>query len=203
MDFLHERRIADIRESQGDVGSAFMDLTYLYSNKIFHFLSHEGLINDKDSSQTLSSFLEVVSFVNCWIEMEVKRRVPRQRLEDLNLVFSSIKTSWGLFFADPPEGPRLQSESVESICVIMTRRCDQYHSLYLSDLQTYGWLRAFRACCAALLENVLPGYRIKRGGLDKDQEMADDLDEPVIGYIGEMLYDLDRDVHIILVQDKP
>jgi hypothetical protein len=134
--------------------------------------------------------------------MEVKRRTPRQRLEDLNLVFSSIKTSWGLFFADPPEGPRLQGESVESICIIITRRCDQYHSLYLSDLQNYGRLRAFRACCAALLENVLPGYRIKREGLDKDQEMADDLHESVIGYIGEMLYDLDRDVHIILVQDK-
>jgi hypothetical protein len=53
------------------------------------------------------------------------------------------------------------------------------------------------------LGNVVPGYRIEREGLNKDQGEVDDLDEPVIGYIGEMLYDLDRDIHIILVQDKP
>ncbi|MBW1744075.1 MAG: hypothetical protein JRJ47_11730, partial [Deltaproteobacteria bacterium] len=187
-------------ESQEDTGLAFLDLTYTHSNKIFHLLVNEGLVKDDSSSQTLSSFLEVVSFVHCWIEMEVERRVPRQVFEGLSRVLSNTKTSWGSFFARPPEEPRLENESVESVCGLMTRRCDQYHASYVSSLQTDGRLHALRTCCAAFLENVLPGYLSQREGSGKDEKRTNNLDEAILHYIGEFVYDLERDIHFILAQ---
>jgi len=195
---LQKRSIPNVLELQEDMGLEFMDLTYSHSNKIFHSLVREGFIKDEDSPGSLWSFLEVVSFVHCWIEMEVKRRVSRQKFESLNLVFTNIKSSWGLFFADPPDEPRLENESVASVCSIITNKCYQYHSSYLSDLQTHGWLHAFRTCCAAFLENVLPGYIIQ----DEDKDIVDDLDKPLVRDIGEMVYDLDRDIHTMLAQRK-
>lgn len=197
MKFLKKRRITDFGESQEDTGLAFLDLTYEHSNKIFYLLVNEGLSKDDSSSQTLSSFLEVVSFVHCWIEMEVERRVPRQVFQGLSRVLSNIKTSWGSFFAHPPEEPRLENESVESVCGFMTRRCDQYHASYLSSLRTDGRLHALRTCCAAFLQNVLPGEREASG---KDEEKTNNLDEAILHYIGEFVYDLDRDIHYILAQ---
>jgi hypothetical protein len=197
MKFLKKRRITDFGESQEDTGLAFLDLTYEHSNKIFYLLVNEGLSKDDSSSQTLSSFLEVVSFVHCWIEMEVERRVPRQVFQGLSRVLSNIKTSWGSFFAHPPEEPRLENESIESVCGFMTRRCDQYHASYLSSLRTDGRLHALRTCCAAFLQNVLPGEREASG---KDEEKTNNLDEAILHYIGEFVYDLDRDIHYILAQ---
>jgi hypothetical protein len=129
--------------------------------------------------------------------MEVERRVPRQVFQGLSRVLSNIKTSWGSFFAHPPEEPRLENESIESVCGFMTRRCDQYHASYLSSLRTDGRLHALRTCCAAFLQNVLPGEREASG---KDEEKTNNLDEAILHYIGEFVYDLDRDIHYILAQ---
>jgi hypothetical protein len=200
MEFLQKRRITDFGESQEGLSLAFLDLTYSHSNKIFHLLVSEGLIQDDGSSQALASFLEIVSFVHCWIEMAVKRRARRQGFEDLDLMFANIKMSWGAFFADPPDGPRLENASVESVRDMITHRCDQYHALYVSALETQGQLHALKTCCATLLENVLPGYLIGDANLANNQERQDDLEEVVSSYIRESVYDLDRDVQVILAQ---
>ena len=200
MEFLKKRRITDFGESQEETGLAFLDLTYMQSNRIFHLLVSEGLVQDNGSSQTLASFLEVVSFVHCWIEMDVERRVSRQVFERLSRVLSNIKTSWGSFFAHPPEEPRLENESVESVCGFMTRRCDQYRASYLSSLRTDGRLHALRTCCAAFLDNVLSGYLSEREGSGKDERKANNLDEPILHYIGESVYELDPDINFILAQ---
>jgi hypothetical protein len=200
MDFLKQRRITDFGESQEETGLAFLDLTYTHSNRIFYLLVNEGLAEDHGGSQTLSSFLEVVSFVHCWIEMEVERRVSRQMFEGLGRVLSDIKTSWGTFFAHPQEEPRLENESVDSVAGFMTHRCDQYHASYLSGLRRNGRLHALRTCCAAFLENAIPGYLSQREGSGQDQEGTNNLNEVILHYIGEFVYDLDRDIHHILAQ---
>ena len=200
MEFLKKRQITDFGESQEETGLAFLDLTYTHSNKIFHLLAREGVVKDDSSSQTLASFLEVVSFVHCWTEMEVERRVSRQVFEGLSRVLSDVKTSWGSFFAHPTEEPRLENESVESVHAFMTRRCGQYHVSYLSNLQTDGRLHALRTCSAAFLENVLPGYISPLKGSREDQERTNNLNDPILHYIGEIIYELDRDINFILAQ---
>lgn len=202
MEFLKKRQITGFGESLEESGLAFLDLTYAHSNKVFHLLAREGLLKDDNSSQTLASFLEVVSFIHCWIEMMVKRRAPRQGLKDVDLMFSDIKTSWGVFFAAPPEGPGLENASIESVRDMMTRRCDQYHALYLSALETRGRLHALKACCAAFLENISSGYLIREENLGNDQERKDESGEAVLGYIREFVYDLERDIQVILAQHR-
>jgi len=192
--------VTDLRESQEDGGLVFLDLAYTHSNKIFHLFAREGLVKDDSSNQSLASFLEIVSFVHCWIEMEVERRVPRQAFEGLSRVLADVKTSWGSFFADPPEGPRLENESVESVHATITRRCSQYHASYLSNLHTHGRLYALRTCCAAFLENVLPGYLSPLEGSGKGQERTINLNQPILHYIGETVHELDRDINFILTQ---
>jgi hypothetical protein len=200
MKSLKKRQITDFGASQEQSGLAFLDLAYMHSNKIFHLLVGEGLVKDDGSSQTLASFLEVVSFVHCWMEMEVERHLSRQVFEGLSRVFSDMKTSWGSFFAHPPEEPRLENGSIESVHSLMTRRCGQYHALYLSRLQTDGRVHALRTCCAAFLENVRPGYLSEREGSGQDEEKTSNLDEAILHYIGETVHDLDRDIHLILAQ---
>lgn len=200
MKSLKKRQITDFGESREESGLAFLDLAYTHSNNVFHLLVREGLVKDDGSSQTLASFLEIVSFVHCWIEMVVERRVPRRVFESLSRVLSDVKTSWGSFFVHPPEGPRLENESVESVHAIMTRRCGQYHASYLSNLQTRGRVHALRTCCAAFLENVLPGYPPPLEGSGEGQERTDNLNDPILHYIGETVYELERDTHFILAQ---
>jgi hypothetical protein len=201
MGFLKKkRRVTDCGESREESRLAFLDLAYTHSNNMFHLLVREGLVKDDNSSRTLASFLEMVSFVHCWIEMEVERRVPEKVFEGLNRVLSDVKTSWGFFFVRPPEGPRLENESVESVRAIMTRRCGQYHASYVSNLKTHGRLHALRTCCAAFLENALPGYLSHPGSSGQGQERTKNLNEPILHYLGEIIHELDRDIHVILTE---
>ena len=197
---VKQRQMTDFGESREESGLAFLDLAYTHSNNIFHVLVREGLVKDDDSSRTLASFLEIVSFVHCWIEMVVERRVPRRVFENLSSVLSDVKTSWGSFFVHPPEGPRLENESVESVHGIMTRRCGQYHTSYLSNLQTHGRVHALRTCCAAFLENVLPGYMSAPEGSGKDERKAKNLNDPILHYIGDTVHELERDTSFLLTQ---
>jgi hypothetical protein len=202
MDSLRKRRVTDFGESQDGSDPSFLDLAYTHSNSIFHLLVREGFVKDDGSRETLATFLEIVSFVHCWMEMELERHLPRKTFEELSSVFSDMKTSWGAFFANAPEEPKLQHESVESIFNLITRRCAQYHASYLSGLRADGPLHALRTCCAAFLENALPGWwrALRMEGVRSGQERTTSLDHPILHYIGETLYELNRGMQYILAE---
>jgi hypothetical protein len=200
MEFLKKRQINDFGESREETGLAFLDLTYTHSNNIFHLLAREGLVQDDSSSQSLASFLEVVSFVHCWIEMEVERRLSGQALKSAGGFFIDIKNSWGSFFAHAPDEPKLENASVESVHAFMKRRCSQYHASYVSSLDKHGRLHAERRCYAAFLENILSGHPSSLEDSGKGQEGTTNLNDPILHYIGETIYELDRDINLILTE---
>jgi hypothetical protein len=132
--------------------------------------------------------------------MEVERRLPREVFEGLNRLLSEVKTSWGSFFVDPPEGPKLENESVESVHAIMTRRCGQYRHTYLYSLRADGRLYALRTCCAAFLENLLPGYISAPEDSGKDQQRTRNLNDPILHYVSDTVHELERDTSLMLTQ---
>jgi hypothetical protein len=177
-----------------------MDLTYSYSDRILNLVVHKGLVQDDNSSETLRSFLEIVSFVYCWVELETETRFSRQKKKDLGPIFSRIRHYWGSFFADYPDGPRLEGESAETVDKTMVCRCQEYHGSYLSNLTAHGALYALRHSCATLVTNVCNPYEAEAHVKDEAKKRVHNLKARVVRPIGELVYALRRDIGTLLVQ---
>lgn len=176
---------------------ALMDLSYHHAGRIFNYLAGEGLVQDDNSQQTLWAFLEVVAFVCCWIEREIQRRLPRQRLKGLEPAFAQMRNSWGTFFVDYPEGPSLEGETTETVEKSISEKCKIYGSAYDSNLTNRGALRALQHVCAFLVSMV--ENHTARPSRDKKSKGWDDPEGQVVRHVGELVYSLHRDIDVLLV----
>jgi hypothetical protein len=188
----------ETKDEKRDVAFALLDVSFHYSNRIFRYLAFEGLVQDDDSRQSLGAFFEIVSFVVCWMEREIQRRLSRQRSKDLEPAFSRMRVSWGSFFVDYPEGPRLDGETTKTIGTSISEKCDTYRRAYDSDLSTHGALRALRHACGFLVRMV--HNQTTPPSRDKDSKGWDDPEGPVVRQVGELIYSLNRDINVLLFE---
>jgi hypothetical protein len=200
MAFWDKKRTSVLQESGEHLCPQLMDLTYSYSDRILNLVVQEGLVQDDNSSETLRSFLEIVSFAYCWVELEIETRFSRQKKKDLGPIFSSIRYSWGSFFADYPDGPRLEGESAETVDKTIVCRCREYHGSYLSNLRANGVLYALRHSCAGLVTNVCNPYEAEARVKDEAKKRVHNLKARVVRRIGELVYALRRDIGTLLVK---
>lgn len=177
---------------------ALMDQSYHYAVKIFDCLAREGLVQNDNSQKTLCAFLEIVAFVCCWIERQIQRRVSGQRLKDLEPVFAQMRSAWGVFFIDYPQGPTLEDETAETLGKSIFNKCKTYHSNYDSNLTNHGAFHALQHTCGFLVDMVQ--NHTARPFRDKTRKGWDDPDGQLVRCVAEVLYSLDRDINVLLFE---
>jgi hypothetical protein len=180
-----------------DAALAWMDLTYHYADRFFRYFVEEKCVRDDDTAEALNLFLEIVTFVYCRVVMEVQRRISGQRLKELETVFSQVRSSWGAFFVDYPKGPRLEYVSAGALSDSISKQCALRELTYASDLKTFGALQAMRNSCAVLIRaiNKTP---ISKPPEAIQTESLDVRESPMIRYVEELTYSLNRDTNVLL-----
>jgi hypothetical protein len=193
---LHDQKTLD--GNQASLASALTDLTYRHSDHLFGYLVQIGVVREKQDSEGLWVFLEIVAFIDSWVQTHVIKRAAGRNWAKTQALFSALYHEWGLFFAGYPEGPNLEGQSVEGIESLMAQRAGQYRTLYKEGLDRHGLLHGLRRASLSFLENVYARFEETNKG--RPYALSDDMVEHISGTIGAMVGALCREVDVAILE---
>jgi len=193
---LHDQKTLD--GNQASLASALTDLAYRHSDHLFGYLVQIGVVREKQDSEGLWVFLEIVAFINSWVQTHVIKRAAGRNGAKTQALFSALYHEWGLFFAGYPEGPNLEGQSVEGIESLMAQRAGQYRTLYQEGLSRHGLLHGLKRASISLLDNVYA--RLEGANKGRPHALSDDMVEHTSGTIGAMVGTLCREVDVAILE---
>ncbi len=193
---LHDQNT--LAGNQANLASALTDLTYRHSDHLFSYLVQIGVVREKHNSEGLWMFLEMVAFINSWVQTHLIKRAAGKNGAAIQALLSALCHEWGLFFGGYPNGPNLEGQSVEDIESLMAQRAGQYRTLYEEGLSQHGLLHGLKRASLAFLENLYA--ELEDAKARTPDVLADDMLEPISGTIGAMVDALCREVDVAILE---